>query len=361
MKIGIDARLWNQTGVGRYIRNLVENLQDIDKTNQYYLFVRSEDDVRVKNSNFKIIAADISWHSLEEQLKFPSVLNKYNLDIVHFPYYSVPVFYNKPFVVTIHDLIPLHFQTGKASTLFFPFYKVKFLGFKFIVSRAVKKAKKIITVSNSTKEDVEKTFNIPQGKIKVIYEGVDNNLVFKNQIQNLQIKNYFLYVGNAYPHKNLELLIEAFKNIENKDIKLILLGVDDYFYRKLKSSVDDDRIIFLNKLSDTRIAELYKSSICYITPSLMEGFGLTGLEAMVNKSLVLASDIKTHKEIYGDSVIYFNPKDIGDLKNKMEQILVSKDKYKNKIDSGFRRSKEFSWHKAAEETLKIYESSISLR
>lgn len=361
MRIGIDARLWNQSGVGRYIRNLVDNLQDIDKINQYILFVRSEDKVRLKSQNFKIVIADIPWHGFDEQLKFPKILNKYNLDIVHFPYYSVPIFYNKPFVVTIHDLIPLHFQTGKASALFFPFYKIKFLGFKFVVSKAAKKAEKIIVPSNATKEDIEDRLNIAQSKIKIIYEGVDSKLVSKKQIDSFMIKNYFLYVGNAYPHKNLNVLINAFKNIDKKDLKLILIGTDDFFYKELKKTIKDKRVIFLSNLNDAQIADYYKNSICYITPSLMEGFGLTGLEAMGNKSLVLASDIKTHREIYGDCAIYFDPKNSNDLRNNMEKILISGVDLKNKINEGFKRSQEFSWKKTAQETLKIYESSISLR
>ena len=131
MKIGIDIRLWNQTGVGRYIRNLVLNLAEIDKKNGYVLFARSEDfqsiKSEIKNPNWKLVKADIKWHSISEQINFPSILNKENLDLVHFPYFSVPIFYNKPYVLTIHDLIIDHFPTGKASTLFLPFYYFKII------------------------------------------------------------------------------------------------------------------------------------------------------------------------------------------------------------------------------------------
>src|ERR1035437_588767 len=151
MKIGIDARLWNQTGVGRYIRNLVKNLQEIDLKNNYVLFVKPADFENVKsqitNPKWKIIKSDINWHTVSEQVKFVLVLNKEKLDLVHFPYFSVPILYNKPFVVTIHDLIINHFSTGKASTLAYPLYLAKRAAYKFVIKRAAEKAKKIITPS----------------------------------------------------------------------------------------------------------------------------------------------------------------------------------------------------------------------
>ena len=143
MKIGIDCRLWNETGVGRYIRNLVENLLVLDTKNEYVLFMRSEDSkkCKVQGARPKIIEVDIRWHSVEEQVKFPQVLNKENLDLMHFPYFSVPIWYKKPFVVTIHDLIIHHFPTGKASTLPKPLYTVKHLAYKHVSAQAIKKAK----------------------------------------------------------------------------------------------------------------------------------------------------------------------------------------------------------------------------
>ena len=146
MKIGIDARLWNETGVGRYIRNLIRNLHEIDLSNEYILFCRNTDVERIKyeilSNKWKIVSADIRWHSLKEQLKFHQILNRENLDLMHFTYFSVPLFYNRPFIVTIHDLIVYHFQTGKASSLPLPLYKVKHLGYRFLLDHIVKKSKK---------------------------------------------------------------------------------------------------------------------------------------------------------------------------------------------------------------------------
>ncbi|MBI5465090.1 hypothetical protein HY946_00575 [Candidatus Gottesmanbacteria bacterium] len=126
MRIGIDARLWGQTGVGRYLEELVANLAKIDHEDRYTLFLRkSHQDLPLPGSTWEKRPADICWHSLKEQILMPFILWREHLDLVHFPYFSVPIFYPGKFVVTIHDLILDHFETGKASTLPFFLYKIK--------------------------------------------------------------------------------------------------------------------------------------------------------------------------------------------------------------------------------------------
>ncbi|MCL4352863.1 glycosyltransferase, partial [Patescibacteria group bacterium] len=187
MKIGIDCRLWGESGVGRYTRNLVKELQLIDRINDYVLFVLSKDEenlksqisnlknkLKIKNLKLKIVKADIKWHALEEQMRLPQILNRENLDLMHFTYFSVPIFYSKPFIVTIHDLIIDHFPTGEASTLFPPLYVLKRMGYKLVISLASKRSKKIITVSNATKQEIIDHLGTDRNKIEVIYEGVDS-------------------------------------------------------------------------------------------------------------------------------------------------------------------------------------------
>lgn len=357
MRIGIDARLWNQTGVGRYIRNLVYNLEEIDKENSYVLFARDEDKVKIRSSNFKTVSVSIRWHSVSEQLKFKKIINKENVDLVHFPYYSVPIFYKKPFVVTIHDLIPLHFQTGKASTLPFPLYKLKFLAYKFVVSQAAKNSKKIIAPSNFSKDEIVKLLKIDKSKVGVVYEGTDESLMSLDLVDK---KEHFLYIGNAYPHKNLELLLEVFKDLP--DLKLVLVGKEDFFYKKLKKKAENlnlTNVKFFGYATDSELSDLYKKAKALIIPSFIEGFGLPALEAMSNKCVVLASDIPTLREICKDSAIYFDPRDKEDLEKKIMDISSSIEINKY-IEKGIRRATEFSWEKTAEKTLKIYESCVSL-
>ncbi|MBI4096246.1 MAG: glycosyltransferase family 4 protein [Candidatus Levybacteria bacterium] len=399
MRIGIDCRLWDETGIGRYTRNLVLNLQEIDKKNEYVLFILSKDYENIKKNwkleiarfaarrgNWKLRPADVRWHTLEEQLKFPQILNRENLDLMHFPYQSVPVFYNLPFVITIHDLIINHFPSGQASTLPFPIYNLKLLGYKFVMSRAARKAKKIIAVSNATKEEIVDHLGVSSNKVIVTHEGASELKNWKLEIGNWKLKNFsaekfFLYVGNAYPHKNLERLLEAFyffchpesisgsqlnrdSDLRQNDTKLVLVGKEDYFYKRLKKKVASmnlsEKVIFLQNVSDGELADLYKNALALIMPSLMEGFGLPALEAMVNKCLVLASDIPALKEVCGDSAIYFNPYDVKNIAQKIREVCFNDLNHQSrKKEEGLERAKLFSWRKMAKQTLSVYEQVVT--
>lgn len=376
MKIGIDCRLWNESGVGRYARNLVKNLQALDKTNEYVLFALSKDadqiQFEISNLKFKIVKADIQWHSIAEQVRFVQILNKEHLDLVHFPYFSVPVFYRKPFVVTIHDLIVNRYPTGKASTLPAPLYWAKHIGYQFVIAQAISRAQKIITVSMSTKKEIEEQFSTNDSKIEVIYEGVDNAVKSSKfsirqaqdkKVQSLDEK-FFLYVGNAYPHKNLDVLIQSFKKLQedHKDISLVLVGKEDHFYKKLKEKIKkegfDTKIIFYGFATDEELGSLYASALAFVFPSKMEGFGLPLLEAMANNCLVIASDIPIFREIARDGVLYFNPESPSDLLQNMKKVLSSGDKYSDLLKKGLAISKEYSWKKMAQQTLTVYNSSL---
>ena len=366
MKIGIDCRLWDETGVGRYTRNLVLNLQNLDKKNSYALFVLSKDRKeileQIPNDKFKIIGTDIKWHTLGEQVKFPQILNRENLDLMHFPYFSVPIFYNRQFVVTIHDLIQNHYASGHASTLPYPLYLLKRIGYRKVLNYAVSKSRKIIVPLMSVKEDLIKTLKVPGDKIIVTQEGFDSN-IRKGKVSENILKaskdSYFLYVGNAYPHKNLETLIKSFNSIK-PNVNLVLVGKEDFFYKRLKER-KNPRLIFLHNVSDSELFHLYTHSVAVVSASLMEGFGLISLEALGAGAIPVVSDIPAFREVCGDAAIYFDPKDIQDIVKKLKQALDLKDSEKKEIKT---RAgvvvKKFSWQKMAKETLGIYESCVGL-
>ena len=381
MKIGIDARFWNESGVGRYIRNLVNNLQKIDALNEYILFVSPQFNSKTikDKKNWKIIITDIRWHSLNEQLKFPSLLNKENLDLMHFPYFSVPILYNRPFVVTIHDLILHHFATGEATTRPQLLYFLKLQAYKFIMSASAQKAKKIITVSSSTKDEVIKHLKVSPKKISITYEGVKSAVIARLPViarprsgEAISIKkttNYLLHVGNLYPHKNMNSILTAIKKIkdqENISINLFIVGKEDHFYFKYKKKVQElklqNQVKFLGEVTDQMLQDLYKNCLAYISPSLMEGFDLPTAEAMANNCLTLVSDIPVHREICQEAGIYFNLKDEKDLIKKIKEIYnKGKKAYTEKINKGNALAQKFTWQKMAQSTLKIYENSLSLR
>lgn len=172
MRIGIDARLIEETGVGRYIQHLIGELAQIDKKNTYIVFVRKADDFEPPNSRWKKIVADIPWHSFTEQIIMPWVFLKENLDLLHVPYFNVPILYPKKFIVTIHDLTILHFDTGKASTWPFFFYKIRRLGYMIALKVALLRAQTVIAVSCVTKAEILDHFDISPEWVRVVYEGV---------------------------------------------------------------------------------------------------------------------------------------------------------------------------------------------
>lgn len=379
MKIGIDARLWNETGVGRYVRNLVQELAHLDTKNDYVLFVLPKDVNKIQSLDFlshkkkwKLVAADSKWHSIKEQFYFLSVINKEQLDLMHFTYFSVPIFYTKPFIVTIHDLIPYHFPTGKASTLPEPLYEFKQQGYRLVIHTAASRAQKIIVPLNTTKEDVVKTLNISASRVEVTPEGVDMSLLTNTKPTKMIDEfvsryKYFLYVGNAYPHKNIERLINSFiqlkEEYETVNLRLVIIGKDDAFISRVKKQVKkEEDIVFFHEISDGDLSYLYHHAIALIAPSLLEGFGLTPLEAIANDCPVILSDIPAFNEVYGHVGFYFDPYDEKALLKKMIEVYnLDPIKRKEKIIAGKKQLKEYSWKEMAKKTLEIYESSTGLR
>ena len=209
MKIAIDCRFWGpkNTGLGRYTQGLVENLLEIDKKNHYYLlFRKSNHDVKLAtiNKNIDIIFTNVEHYSFKEQLLIPILLKKINPDLVHFPHFNIPFLWSKKYIVTIHDLIK-HQSKGKQTTTRKPWvYFFKYLGYKFIFFRVVKKAEKVIVPSTWTKKLLLKAYKFKQDKIKVIYEGVNKAFISNKEKESQEIltkhkikKPYIIYTGNT--------------------------------------------------------------------------------------------------------------------------------------------------------------------
>lgn len=373
MRIGIDARFYGPIGkgLGRYTQKLIENLERVDKKNQYFIFLKKEnfDEYQPKNENFQKVLADFRWYTLEEQIKMPFLLRKYKLDLVHFPHFNVPLLYFGKFVVTIHDLILLRFPTIRSSTLSPVLYWLKFTAYKIVISFAIYKSFKIIGVSNFTKNDIlEKYPKISKDKISVTYEACDDFCFFNpKKYEELSkeygiIKPYILYVGNVYPHKNPERLILAMKNLEKEipDLKLVFVGGEDYFYQRLKVMVSEEKIgniIFSGFVPDYDLDAIFRSSVAYIRPSLHEGFELPALEAMARGVPVIVSDYECSREILGDSAYYFNGKNVSDIADAIRIVLGDDELRKELIVKGYERVKKYSWKEMAEITANLYESA----
>jgi len=331
------------------------------------LFARSQDidEIPKVGKSTKKVKVNLPWHTLREQIFFPKILEKEKLDLVHFPYFSIPIKYKGNYVITIHDLILHHFATGKASRLPFPFYSLKHQAYKKIISTAAKNSKKIIVPSLFVKNDVRNTLGVDEEKIVVTYEGVDEGLGkgVDEKIDLLENIPFLLYVGNAYPHKNLQFLTESFKQFqkeypEHANHHLVLVGKKDYFYDRLDKAIFHSSIVHLTEVSDEQLKWLYMNAKAFVNPSLSEGFSLPSIEALSLKCLVLLSAIPVHREICGKWAIYFDPTNSDDLVGKIKDLSqLSEQEVKIYQQNGSRHVRKYSWRNLAKETLKIYESS----
>lgn len=365
MKIIIDARLYSQSGVGRYTRKLLENLAKIDQKNRYIIFLKGEDFRKYQKlgKNFTPRKVEIGWHSLKEQLVLPFLIWREKADLVHFPYFSVPILTPGKFIVTIHDLIIDHYNTGRASTHSFWVYQLKRLFYKLILTIALRRSARIITVSKSTKEELISHYRLSSEKITVTYEASGLETKTTTQGPALVEGQYLLYVGNAYPHKNIKRLLKVFLNIQKKqpNLKLVLVGSKDYFYRKLEKKNDSKSIIFFGLAEDKQLLNLYQRAQAFVFPSLMEGFGLPPLEAMAFGCPVVTSGSSSIPEVCGPAALYFNPQNSPEIEKKIIRILQDKKLRQKLIQLGLKQVRKYDWKDTAKKTLEIYESSFGLR
>ena len=335
--------------------------------------------VDLDKGKFRIIIADAPHYSVREHLIMPNLIRKAKLDLMHFTHLNVPLFCPTPYIATVHDLIVYHFPDSRATNLPDWKYKLKVKAYNFILKNAVKKAKKIITVSEFTKRDIVRHLNVDQNKINVIYLGVEKMLLGTERIGNTEQftqmleqkfkikKQYLLYAGAAYPHKNLEKLIDAYKIIRTKFTRswqLVLVGRQDEFYRRLKkyvqSAVDDknvrDDIIFTGAVDDKDLDGLYRAAKLFVFPSLYEGFGLPPLEAQSRAIAVACSKASSLPEVLGDSAYYFDAYNINSMASAIDKAGANHAINDELSSRGLERAKQFSWNKTAQQTVEVYDS-----
>ena len=364
MKIGIDARMFGPTvgggGLGRYVEQLVTELQANDHKNRYVLFLKKENinACKIVNPNFEKRLADIHWYTLEEQIKFGRIVDRESLDLIHFPHWNVPVALKTPFVVTIHDLILLEEPRSSKATTRNPFvFFLKYFGYKLVLSHAIHASKEIIAVSHATADVIVKFFpNISSNKIHVQYEGVTPLPTFSQSYQIPSSQN-LLYIGNAYPHKNLERLLEAFVTIRqtHPNTELILTGADSLFYKRLLAK-SPEHVTFVPNPMDEKLMELLKQTTLFVFPSRIEGFGLPPLEAMSAGVPVAASDIPSLREILDESAVFFPQNNPNEMARVITDILDHPIRRKELISHGLEHIKQFSWKTMAINIAALYET-----
>lgn len=358
-KIGIDARLYSKTGVGTYLKNLLfyldqKTLNDLI----FYIYLSPEDFDKVKFNNPNLVKrlAPFRWHSVGEQFGFLVQLLSDNLTLMHFTYFSYPMFYWRKFIATVHDVTPLLFRTGKASTKNGLIYKIKHYFFKMILKTQVERSAAIIAPTRTVKRQLIQIYGKKiAGKTTTIYEGVSYKIVEAKANEKLSKKydNFFIYVGNFYPHKNVEKLIKAFPKVR-RGYKLVLIGPDDYFTDRLERHLKKTdglraKVMLIKNPSTSDLIFFYKNAQAIIQPSLSEGFGLPLVEAAYFNRPIIASNIEVFKELWGDQYIAFDPKNYKDIYGKINAFIDSQKKfdYSKKLS-------RYSFRKMTDETLKIY-------
>lgn len=393
MRLGIDARFYGPIGkgLGRYTQEVVDNLIKITSADQpagdgagfdYVIFLGPEnfdEFVVPAGASVRKVLLPVRWYSWQEQVLMPFYIWREKVDLMHFPHFNVPIMTPVKFVVTIHDLILTNFPTMRATTLSPFWYRLKNLAYRIVISAAVHRAKKIITVSEFTKQDILNKFKVRAEKVVVTYEGVANlakgrDSLFVAKLDGQETlaqyhiaKNFLLYVGNAYPHKNLERLLKAFVRLRvtRPELRLVLIGKEDYFYKRLKdyaSSLNlwqkgniNSPVLFPGYVPDAQLEILYQAAKVYIFPSLYEGFGLPPLEAMARGCPVLSSNRSSLPEILGTAACYFDPEDEADLLAKVNRLLDSETERERLIAAGFEQVKKYSWWECARKTLATYQ------
>jgi glycosyltransferase involved in cell wall biosynthesis len=380
MKIGIDARLYSQAGIGRYIRNLISALAKIDLSNQYILYLKKSDFASAsllisnfKNGCFQIKIADYPWYSIKEQLLFPIQLYKDRLDLLFIPHFNAPILYFKKIAVTVHDLIMHRKERVLEVTTRAPvIYGIKRRLYKIIFSLSIYRAGVIFVPSKHIRDSLVSNFSFGIGsKIIVTPEAVDD-IFLKSSNQKLTDLSkfgirapYILYVGSAYPHKNLKDLIISYKNAFSKlslGMQLVILGKRDLFLGRVREFSNglglSDSVIFpsfvedYGIIDDNTLISFYKNATAFVSASLEEGFNLTPLEAIACGVPCAVSGISAHHEVYKDAVLFFEPTRIDDISKALVSITCNKTLREDLLRKSNLLLSQYNWATTAKETLR---------
>lgn len=356
MHIAIDARIISSS-TGRYVERLLTYLQDVDRTNQYTVLVREKDEFywQPKQGNFKVAVAEFDNYSLAEQTGFKNLLKTLKPDLVHFCMPQQPVLYKGKKVTTFHDLSLVKTYNSDKNWLVYHFKQ--FIG-RFVFKKVARDSDHIIAVSKFTKKDLLRFVDIPSEKVSVVYESTDI-AGGGSKKHPIKFKQYLVYVGQQSDYKNIKRLGDAHQKLLEAypDLGLVLVGSknaaalisEEYFIKK-----NYKNIVFTDFVPDEQLNWLYQHATAYVFPSLMEGFGLPGLEAMGHGTPVVSSNATCLPEVYGDAAWYFDPTSTDDMVRAIREVLGNEKLQKTLAAKGYKQIKKYSWKRMAEQTHAIY-------
>lgn len=361
-KIVIDAREYT-TSTGRYMFRLLQYLEKIDRENDYVVLLKPGDMgvYEFENPRWQKLETRYKEFTFEEQLGYARQLGRLRADLVHFGMTQQPLLYRGKCVTTVHDLTTARFYNpDKKRTVFYAKQQI----YKQVIRRVAHKSAAIITDSAFVKNDLVHFSGIPADKVNVIYLAADPIPDSPVPLPDLQNKQFIMYVGRPTPHKNLERLISAFALLQAKHpaLHLVLAGKTDRNYERVARLVTQhklDNIILTGFISEGQLRWLYEHCAAYVFPSLSEGFGLPGLEAMMHGAPVVASNATCLPEIYGTAAHYFDPTDVPAMTEAINDVLTDEKLRENLVKTGTVQAQKYSWQRMAKQTLAVYKTVLN--
>jgi glycosyltransferase involved in cell wall biosynthesis len=371
VKIAIDIRRMTEFGVGTYIRNVVRTLGRLDHNNEYLLFgsPAKVEEIGALPSNFHTVPLLASDRSIEGYREFRSSLRRLHCDLVHIPnLFSVPRLLPCPYVITVHDVLQHMARAREQSGLW------RSLHFQ-MTKRALAGASRIFAVSNFTRNEIEKLFEIPPERVDVVYNAIDERFLHGHASaadRDLIARRYqvtypfLLYAGKISPHKNVVRMIEAFSALKTElerdfaypDLKLIIIGDDlsgnpDLRRTVVRSGVQND-VRFLGFVPIDVLRIFYDEAKIFVFPSLYEGFGLPPLEAMVHGTPVVTSNVSSLPEVVGNAAVLVNPENVFEIMRALHRVLIDQALRGRMKERGYQQAAKFSWETSVRRILETY-------
>lgn len=373
MRIAIDARAYSWTGIGRYTRNIVRELVSMPTPHHFIVLLTKKDYPKFKAeyqeaTHVTTHIVEESYYSWQEQTIFWRQLESIHADLFHFTHFNLPVFFSKPYVVTIHDTTRFIFSGQRQQGL------VQQLAYEWVFKRAVERSKGVVCVSQATVDELHTLPLYIPSRVQVIHEGVDDflahNISFRHRkdVRDfLKITNpYLLCVGVWMSHKNIERLIQAFKLVLSKhtNLKLVITGKPQKGYVDVPAVATkygvQHAVVFPGFVEPHILPALYAEATAFVFPSLYEGFGLPPLEAAACGTPVVCSNVSSVPEVMGTAALYINPDSTQDIVRGLQMVLSDHELLRNLQVEGRKRAAEFTWEKAAKQTLHMYEECATV-
>lgn len=366
MSIGIDgneANVKERVGVSEYAFELLREFSSA----KFIVYLkdkpRNELPQESKNWHYRVIGPRRLWTQIG--LPLDLYFHRPRPDVFFTPTHYAPRFSPVPTVISIMDLSYIHFPEM--------FKKLDLYQLQSWTAYSVNKAKKVLTISRASKNDIIKVYKVPPEKVAVTYPGIKEVSSSKYKILSMDkfkkkygiSGEYILFVGTLQPRKNLVRLIEAFAKLSSPTLSLVIVGKKGWLYEEIleapKKFGVEDRVKFLDFVLDEDLSVLYQNALCFVLPSLYEGFGLPVLEAMSNGCPVIISNVSSLPEAGGEAALYVDPQNVDDIKEKLKLIIEDQKLRKKLIEKGYKQVKKFSWEKTAKETLRVLEEVANER